>query len=312
MTALHAHTRPVPGSTTNETLMFRGLANLDATLDYAFEHLGLDKATEVVLSGASAGGLAAFIHADRVADAIRARASKGVRVTALPRIGFFLDHDNFRHTTGYPGGPNSAQWSINVVAPVNEAEANYSSWMKYIYTMQNLTFGADGSLNPACEAMHPDDPHLCFMAPHMVATIKTPLFMLNSRFDEWQLVNIFQSTWQTNDTMAAVLEYGESFLQQLAPVLESSIHGGIIGTCICHCQPMVGLRKNSSVPVPFTTLYADWYYGVTKGGHDSVSIDFSLPNSNGTAPTVNGKPRGQCYAFPGCNARAQPWCAVAP
>ena len=32
--------------------------------------------------------------------------------------------------------------------------------MKYIYTMQNLTFGSDGGLTAACEAKHPTEPHL--------------------------------------------------------------------------------------------------------------------------------------------------------
>jgi hypothetical protein len=44
----------VPG--TKEAVWFRGLANLDGTLDWAFQHLGLNNATEVFLSGESAGG----------------------------------------------------------------------------------------------------------------------------------------------------------------------------------------------------------------------------------------------------------------
>ena len=36
-----------------------------------------------------------------------------------------------------------------------------TAWMKYIYTMQNLTFGSDGGLTAACEAKHPTEPHLC-------------------------------------------------------------------------------------------------------------------------------------------------------
>ena len=42
-----------------------------------------------------------------------------------------------------------------------------TAWMKYIYTMQNLTFGSDGGLTAACQAKHPTEPHLCFMSPHM-------------------------------------------------------------------------------------------------------------------------------------------------
>ena len=37
----------MPGGGDNETLHFRGLANLDATLEHALTYLGLDQATEV-------------------------------------------------------------------------------------------------------------------------------------------------------------------------------------------------------------------------------------------------------------------------
>ena len=61
--------------------------------------------------------------------------------------------------------------------------------MEYVYTMQNLTFGPDGGLTEECRLQHPEQPHLCFMSPHMQDTIETPFFMYNSRFDEWQLLN---------------------------------------------------------------------------------------------------------------------------
>jgi hypothetical protein len=88
------------------------------------------------------------------------------QVTALPEVGYFQDQDNFGHTTGFPGGPNTPQWAMPGTG------ANYSSWIRYIYAMQNLTFGADGGLAEACHDNHPGDPHLCFMAPHMADTIK--------------------------------------------------------------------------------------------------------------------------------------------
>jgi hypothetical protein len=42
--------------------------------------------------------------------------------------------------------------------------ANYTNKMKWIYNMQNLTFGADGALKPACQSKFPADPHYCFMS----------------------------------------------------------------------------------------------------------------------------------------------------
>ena len=75
-------------SPAGDKVYFRGLANLDDTLDYAFEHLGLGAATEVVLTGASAGGVATFLHMDRVAE----RMGPAVRTVAAPVVGLFLDY----------------------------------------------------------------------------------------------------------------------------------------------------------------------------------------------------------------------------
>jgi hypothetical protein len=63
---------PVPvqvfNKTTNETttalLYYRGKRNLDAILLYLRTHHNLGAATEVLLSGGSAGGLTAYLHAD--------------------------------------------------------------------------------------------------------------------------------------------------------------------------------------------------------------------------------------------------------
>lgn len=56
--------------------------------------------------------------------------------------------------------------------------------MRYIYRMQNLTFGSDGGLTKACQRKFAADPGLCFMSPHMVDTIQTPLFIFNSKCAE--------------------------------------------------------------------------------------------------------------------------------
>jgi hypothetical protein len=204
----------VPG--TNDTLWFRGIKNLDATLAYAIANLGLDKASEIVVTGTSAGGLSTFLHVDRIAATVTAASPSLKKTTGQPRVGYFQDHDNFGHTTGYPGGPNTPQWALPGTS------ANYSSWMKYIYSMQNLTFGADGGLTEACRVNHPDDPHLCFMAAHMADTIQSPTFMTNSQFDWWQLLNIFQGPWETPAQMQGVREYGAKFIANLQPMLDSA------------------------------------------------------------------------------------------
>ena len=75
-------------------------------------------------------------------------------------VGFFLDHQNY----------------------ANDSATSYTAEMQYVYQMQNLTFGADGGLMPACAAFYPPtERHNCVMSPHMMEFVRTPLFVFNSR-----------------------------------------------------------------------------------------------------------------------------------
>ena len=103
---------PVPG--TNQSLWFRGIRNIDATLDRLFQDYGLGQAQQVVITGGSAGGLATFLHVDHYAERIKAVAPSA-RVVARPLCGFFLDHGN----DGY--------------APDN---VTYPLQMQYVFNMQ--------------------------------------------------------------------------------------------------------------------------------------------------------------------------------
>ena len=114
----------------------------------AFKRFGLSNATEFVITGGSAGGLSTFLHADRAAARLQKEAPGCSTIRAAPIVGYFLDHDNYKHTDGYPGGPNTPQWSTPGTG------ANYTMWMKYVFSMQNMSFGADGGLTEACKQKH--------------------------------------------------------------------------------------------------------------------------------------------------------------
>jgi hypothetical protein len=58
---------------TNQTLYFRGARVLDALLDALIQDHGLNKATDVLLSGGSAGGLSTYLHADYVGGYLKVR-----------------------------------------------------------------------------------------------------------------------------------------------------------------------------------------------------------------------------------------------
>ena len=203
------------------------------------------------------------------------------------------------HSDGYSpdgsGGPNTPQWS----STVGGTGANYTFWMKYVYAMQNMSFGsgdAGGALTSACEAKHPGEPHLCFMSPHMADAIQTPLFMFNSKYDAWQLSNIFQDRdWTTKPVNDAVLQYGRDFLTQLDAAgigAAWSKHGGMITSCICHGCPWSHLALEGKTS---DQHFADWFYGKTAGGAASLHIDPRTPNGGGA---LNGSVFKSCTHFP--------------
>ena len=111
---------------------------------YALENLGLDHATELVVTGSSAGGLSTFLHVDRVAEAVR-KVEPSIVVKGAPIVGYFLDHADV-------GTPNNS----------------YTKRMQYIYGMQSLQ--AAGSLDPECLRDFAQTPWFCFMSPHMQVT----------------------------------------------------------------------------------------------------------------------------------------------
>ena len=262
---------PVPNQP-GKTLTFRGIKNLDATLEWAFANAGLGNATEFVLTGGSAGGLSTFLHADRVAERVRAGAPRVEKIVAAPVVGYFRDADNYKHTTGVPDTPT---WK----------QANYTDWMHYIYTMQNLTFSRRGeraasALATECLEKHRSHPWYCFMSPHMVDVIETPVFVFNSRFDAWQLANEFQSDWETKDEQAGVIAYGAAFEKDFRAVSSHEKNGAFITSCICHGCPWSDASALSIEGVSPWKAYGEWYTGKARGSH-AVHVDTRNPNGGG-------------------------------
>ena len=69
-------TAPYHHKSTNQTLYFRGRRVLELLIDELIERRGLGDATDVLVAGGSAGGLATFLHADRVAELLRIAACR--------------------------------------------------------------------------------------------------------------------------------------------------------------------------------------------------------------------------------------------
>ena len=111
---------------------------------------GFDRATDLVVGGGSAGGIAAYLHADFYAAALPA----GARAIAMPDSGYFEDGNNDR-----------------------DGKGDYDLNMQNLYAFQN---SAAGIYSAACTAALG---YKCMFAYHLIPFIKTRILALNSAYD---------------------------------------------------------------------------------------------------------------------------------
>ena len=194
---------PSPVLVGDTTLHFRGRAILDAEIKSLLTDRGMDKATDVVVSGCSAGGLATFLHCDHWADAIGKATANQAKVACMPDSGFFLDEDR---------------------APT------YGAKMRNVYMFQN---SSSAGLNAACVAAHAatGDAEKCIFAQWTAAHIKTPTWPLQSEYDSWQTGNVMG-----NGDAPTQNEFGVNLTTIVqAQLLSQPQHGVFLDSCHHHC-----------------------------------------------------------------------------
>jgi len=121
----------------------------------------MNRATEVIVSGGSAGGLSVFIHADQIGEMLP---SSVKRYKAAPGSGLFLKHANVYDE------------------PVFEDE------MRHVFAMQNSSVGVDAHCLLAKSPMYM---YTCLFASEAIRPIQTPMFVMNSIYDSWAASCIF-------------------------------------------------------------------------------------------------------------------------
>lgn len=273
-------------------LHFKGSYILDAIIDTLKTDYGLVDASDLVVSGGSAGGLATYLHTDRWKDSL----PDSVFVAALPDAGFFLDWDSTHPAT---------------------TARTYASVMRKNFK----DFNAIGSVNQACVTAYESaggDPAACFFAEHVVNFIKTPLFALQSVTDAWQVPNVLG-----DQVPEHVNKYRNALTSRLLAHFDSrSDRGGFFDSCYHHG----GLWNKIGIDgVKMPDAFGHWYHAqrkawehrhvdsATKGG--PFPLDKILPkkvsfNGSGTldAPTPPGQGKC-CYGGCGSNCHESGWCA---
>ena len=214
----------VPGGDVSP-LHFRGQAIVDAALETLRADFGLADATELVLTGCSAGGLATFLHADSVGAWARANLPALVKYGAVPVSGNFLRRETVSGAPVYPD---------------------------QMATIFNLSGAAAGGAPAACLAAKPAaDAWQCNFAREAYASSASPIFVLDSSFDSWQSDNIMTQyepdAWRacskdpsacTAEQMWAVWAWQGDFATSLTTTAQHDApgNGAFVYACHTHCS----------------------------------------------------------------------------
>lgn len=186
-------------------LHFRGSNILKVIFEDIYNTKGLNFATDIVIAGCSAGALSVILHVDYIREAFLPNNSK---VVALPDSGFFLDYVGF--------------------------DKNYHKNMQWVFENMN----SSGGVNEKCIEFYPLEKWKCFFAEHSIQFIKTPIFMLQSKYDVWQTEEILGEK-----NYIYINTFGDEMFKRLRNSLfRSENNSGFISSCNSHCGVWTTIR----------------------------------------------------------------------
>eukprot|EP00038_Savillea_parva_P019872 m.29423 g.29423 ORF g.29423 m.29423 type:complete len:420 (-) comp4592_c0_seq2:309-1568(-) len=226
----------------NQTIYYRGRRLLDAMINHLLEEQGLKDATNLLYSGCSAGGLTTYLHTDYVAGLM----PPTIKTLALADAMFAVEHNSFNRGPLYP---DRMSWG-------------YTAW------------NSSASVNQACLASYgAENGYKCMFGANAAAFVKTPLFVLNSKYDTWQEKAIIG----VNCTIKECPPDEQKFWSAYSDIMVSKAqalppqHGVFLGNCPNHCQ--TGIPSWESVTIDGVAMgeaVTTWYNDRVNGGSTAV------------------------------------------
>ncbi|XP_020589474.1 pectin acetylesterase 12-like [Phalaenopsis equestris] len=208
---------------------------------------GMRNANQALLTGCSAGGMAAIHHCDQ----FRALFPESIRVKCLADAGMFLD-------------------AIDV-AGRRTLRSFFGGVVKLQGVARNL---------PTCTSHL--NPTLCFFPQNVVSHVQTPLFLLNTAYDVWQLQESLatkvadpQGYWEdckmdNAKCNTSQIQFLQDFRNQMLGIVEkfslSKENGIFINSCFAHCQSerqdtWFGSNSPAIRNKGIAESVGDWYFG---------------------------------------------------
>ena len=257
-------------------LWYRGLHNLQAVMEHLFgqpDH-PTKEVDNLLITGCSAGGLATYLHADSIRGLF-----PEAKVKALPESGFFWFHN-----------------SVEGI-PVYEQE------LKSVFVLQNSTKG----VNSQCiDTLPKEDHYKCISAATTLQFLETPILILNSIYDSWNLACGMAATskgcskapgWsdclqngsmmQCNQTQfQSIWDWGDAMLEDVVRslVLVRPENGVFLHSCWTHCDLSNGgynhdiMNRLSIDGTSFGQALHDWWF-YEELQHDSKYLHRQMPRS---------------------------------
>jgi len=155
-------------------------------------------------------------------------------------------------------------------------------------------WNSTGEVNQNCINSYPVDQQWhCIMAPYTYPHISTPLFILNSKYDSWQLDNVLDLScipWDgtpsncSPQNVQAFLDFGNTTQNTIISMFNATKDGMWVDSCIQHCQCL----DNGSVlawvniTIDSTTPVQAFYNWLTTG--KSAYMDTTPYGNNKSCP----------------------------
>ena len=218
---------PVPiDADGTKTLSFTGKYILDAVYDILLQKFNMITARDIIISGTSAGGLSVFLHIDYLANKITTASRNKVppRIVGVPDGGFFLDYPAYS-------------------ADTNHAYYLYPTSYKDIFYLQNISLASIAKCSLHYKALSvegEDQSWKCFLAQYLLPFISTPLFIVNSLTDSWQVNKIMglKCALTSLNKMRSCDERTLHYLERYRGDMISSVNKGLnrmSGMWLCNC-----------------------------------------------------------------------------
>ena len=229
---------------------FRGLAVLEAVRNDLLAQRNMAAATDLVVGGCSAGGLAVFLHCDEWQRAMAA-ANAATHTVCLADSGWF---------------------------PIVPAVGFPSTWFNGVWVGGEENLNISGALSADCLAAHSPtaDQWKCGLAEVAALYIKTPLFLFQSAYDSFQIFNMERCIPRPPDPTSPckdldVTNWGGNLTQNVRNWLSSPLgaaagSAAFVDSCYHHCGGWADFAEieswqdasGATVNITASVAFAQW------------------------------------------------------